>query len=41
MKVLITLSYVGTQYHGFQVQKNALTVCQVLQDALDSWIPVR
>ena len=35
MKVLITLSYIGTQYHGFQVQKNALTVCQVLQDALE------
>ena len=35
MKVLITLSYIGTHYHGFQVQKNALTVCQVLQDALE------
>lgn len=33
-KVLITLSYDGTRYHGFQVQQNALTVCEVLQNAL-------
>ena len=33
-KVLITLSYDGTCYHGFQVQQNALSVCEVLQDAL-------
>ena len=33
-KVLITLSYDGTRYHGFQVQQNALSVCEVLQDAL-------
>ena len=35
MKVLITLSYDGTEYHGFQVQKNARSVCQTLQDALE------
>lgn len=28
------LAYQGTAYHGFQVQKNALTVAQVLQDAI-------
>lgn len=35
MHVLITLRFVGTRYHGFQVQKNALSVCEVLQDALE------
>lgn len=32
---LITVSYVGTRYHGFQVQTNALSVCTVLQDAME------
>lgn len=35
MHVCITLRFVGTQYHGFQVQKNAITVCEVLQNALE------
>ncbi len=35
MHVLITLRFVGTRYHGFQVQKNALSVCEALQDALE------
>ena len=35
MHVLITLRFVGTRYHGFQVQKNALSVCEVLQNALE------
>ena len=34
-KVLVTLSYDGTRYHGFQVQQNALSVCEVLQNALE------
>lgn len=32
---LIRLAYDGTAYHGFQVQDNAVTVCQVLQDAME------
>lgn len=28
-------SYDGTAYHGFQVQKNALTIQQVMEDALE------
>ena len=36
MHVLLTLAFDGTAYHGFQVQKNARTVCQVLQDGLES-----
>lgn len=32
--LMLTLRYRGTNYHGFQVQKNGITVCQVLQDAI-------
>lgn len=35
MNVCITLKFDGTNYHGFQVQKNAITICEVLQDALE------
>ena len=35
MRLLLTLSFVGTRYHGWQVQKNALTVQQVVQDAVE------
>lgn len=33
--LLLTISYKGTNYHGFQVQKNAVTVCEVLQNAME------
>ncbi|MDD2955876.1 MAG: tRNA pseudouridine(38-40) synthase TruA [Oscillospiraceae bacterium] len=33
--ILLTISYLGTRYHGFQVQKNAVTVAQTLQDAME------
>ncbi|MDL2232260.1 tRNA pseudouridine(38-40) synthase TruA [Ruminococcaceae bacterium OttesenSCG-928-L11] len=33
--LLITIRYCGTRYHGFQVQKNAVGVCQVFQDAVE------
>lgn len=32
--LLLTVSYKGTNYHGFQVQKNAPTVCETIQDAM-------
>ena len=32
--ILITLSYDGKQYHGYQIQQNALTVQEVFQNAL-------
>lgn len=32
--LLLTLSYRGTDLHGWQIQENALTVQQVFQDAL-------
>lgn len=33
--LLLTIRYQGTRYHGFQVQKNALTVAEAFQDALE------
>lgn len=32
--ILLTLAFDGTNYHGFQVQKNAMTVCETLQNAM-------
>ncbi len=32
--ILLTIAYKGTAYHGFQVQQNAVTVAEVLQQAL-------
>ncbi len=33
-RVLLTISYDGTDYHGWQVQPNGITVQQVLQESL-------
>lgn len=33
--ILITIRYHGAYYHGFQVQKNAITITQVFQDAVE------
>lgn len=38
---LLTLMYNGTPYHGWQVQDNAITVQQVLQDAIEQILSVR
>ena len=35
MKILLEIAYVGTAYHGFQVQENAPSVQKTLQDALE------
>lgn len=32
----LTIAYKGTAYHGFQVQKNAVTVAEVFQDAVEA-----
>ena len=40
-KLLFEIAYRGTRYHGYQVQKNGLTVCEVLQDALESLLGKR
>lgn len=39
--ILLTLSYAGTRYHGFQVQKNALSVCEVFQNAVEHVLGTR
>lgn len=33
--VLLTLQYVGTRYHGWQVQPNGMTVQETLQDSIE------
>lgn len=40
-RVLLKISYDGTSYHGWQVQPNAVTVQQVLQDGLEKVIKMR
>ena len=35
MKLLLKLSYLGTHYCGYQVQKNAVSVQEKLQDAIE------
>ena len=39
--LLLIIEYDGTAYHGSQVQKNALGICQVIQDALQKVLGVR
>ena len=33
-RILLTLSYNGTNYHGWQIQPNGITVQEVLQHSL-------
>ena len=40
-RLMLTLRYDGTAYHGWQVQQNAVTVQQVLQDAIERITGVR
>ncbi|MBE6781471.1 MAG: tRNA pseudouridine(38-40) synthase TruA [Ruminococcaceae bacterium] len=35
MRYLLTISYLGTAYHGWQVQPNGVTVQEKVQDALE------
>ena len=39
--LLLTIRFCGTAYHGFQVQKNALTVCEVFQNAVEKVLGTR
>ena len=32
--IALKLTYNGTAYHGWQVQKNAVSVCETLQKAI-------
>lgn len=40
-RMLLTISYDGTNYHGWQVQQNGITVQQTLQDALEKLLGKR
>lgn len=40
-RLLITMRYDGTRYHGWQVQPNGITVQQVFQDAVERITGVR
>ncbi|MBO4445726.1 MAG: tRNA pseudouridine(38-40) synthase TruA [Clostridia bacterium] len=35
-QILLKLKYIGTAYHGWQVQENAVSVQQTLQDAVEA-----
>ena len=39
--LLIAIRFVGTNYHGFQVQQNALSICTVFQDSVEKVFGVR
>lgn len=41
MRVLLKISFLGTAYHGWQVQPNGTTVQEVMQNALESLYNVR
>ncbi len=41
MNIRVKIAYLGTKYHGFQVQSNALAVCTVVQDAIEKIYEVR
>lgn len=36
MNYKLTLAFCGTRYHGWQVQSNAVSVCTVVQDAVEA-----
>ncbi len=38
---MLTIQYIGTRYHGWQVQPNAVTVQQLMQDAIEKVTGVR
>ncbi len=40
-RVLLTIKYDGTAYHGWQVQNNAVTVQEIMQNSLERLLGVR
>lgn len=39
--LLVEICYNGSRYHGYQVQKNALAITEVLQDTIEDLLRVR
>ena len=40
-RMLLTISYDGTDFHGWQVQPNGITVQETLQNSLEDMLGVR
>ncbi len=40
-RVMLTISYDGTEYHGWQIQPNGITVQQVLEECLERMLSVK
>lgn len=40
-KLLVELAYNGAAFHGWQVQKNAVSVAQTVQDGLEAVLKQR
>lgn len=40
-RLLLTIRYIGTHYHGWQVQPNGVTIQQLVQDAIERVTGVR
>lgn len=41
MNILLDISYDGTHFCGFQVQKNGVSVCETIQNALEAVLGTR
>ena len=41
MRVLLKIAYLGTKYHGWQVQPNGITVQETMQNALEELYGLR
>ena len=39
--IALRLSYTGTAYHGWQVQKNAVSVAETLERPCPRWYAIR
>lgn len=39
--LLVEIRYNGSKYHGYQVQKNAITITEVVQDTIEDLLGVR
>ena len=39
--IALRLSYTGTAYHGWQVQKNAVSVAETLEKLWPPWCAIR
>ena len=38
MRYFIDISYIGTNYHGWQIQENAISIQQILEKSLSTFL---